>query len=187
MALRSLRRGIGSVFAALAVAASLGVAGTGSAHASTSASDGGTSDGVKGGASAAVVGTATVNFIHTATGRAYSCNVYRPSAIGQNPGPRQLAWNGTTLCDFQVHMQGASAAYVWGQDIAYYPGTWFDNISTMNSTTGQVTVFPGAWGVNNNVLFFVPPDYTATPGDGCSFQSATTVHCTATSGPLIVS
>ncbi|MDI5963467.1 hypothetical protein [Streptantibioticus silvisoli] len=134
-------------------------------------------------------GTAVTTFTDNTTGHVYTCRVYTPTGIGApNPPLHGASWTGVASCDLSLRMQGASAVYVWGQSIAYYPGSSYDDTAYTNSTTGTVVLYTGpAWGINNNVLFFAPPNTTATPGAGCYTQAAGQIHCTATTGPFSVS
>ncbi|MFJ4923390.1 hypothetical protein [Streptomyces sp. NPDC088725] len=181
MAPPSLRRKIGSAIATLGLAASFLVAGYGTAEAAPAA---------PAAVAPADIGadSAYVTYTYTATGDTTTCEVTVPSGIGYPPTqPHQLSWRSVVLCGLQLHMQGASASYVWGQDIAYYPGSQYDVIGYQSETVGRVNVPPGTWGLNSNVLLFTPPGWTAVPGTGCAAQDTTVIKCTATAGPILVS
>ncbi|MEV7425381.1 MULTISPECIES: hypothetical protein [unclassified Streptomyces] len=171
----TLQRKIGTAIVALGVAASSLVIGSGSAQA----------------AEAAVAednANAIVTFTNNVSGGVYTCEVTTPNGLGHPPTqPHQLSWRSVVVCGVVVRMYGVSASYVWGSDLAYYPGSTYDITGTIAETVGRVNVPPGAWGLNSNVIIFTPAGYTATPGNGCATVADDQTKCTATAGPILVS
>lgn len=132
-------------------------------------------------------GSAFVSFTNNNDGGVYTCEVTMPTGIGHAPTePHQLSWRSVVVCGVVVRMYGVSHSYVWGSDIAYYPGSTYDITGTIAETVGRVNVPPGAWGLNSNVIIFTPAGYTATPGAGCAAVAADQTKCTA-AGPIMVS
>ncbi|MFC8823814.1 hypothetical protein ACFT9I_00435 [Streptomyces sp. NPDC057137] len=137
---------------------------------------------------AADSGNALVTFTNNNDGGVYTCEITTPSGLGHAPTqPHQLSWRSVAVCQVVVRMYGVSASYVWGSDIAYFPGSSYDITGTIAETVGRVNVPPGAWGLNNNIIIFTPAGYTATPGNGCAAVAADQTKCTATAGPIMVS
>ncbi|MFF5631828.1 hypothetical protein ACFY7Z_20640 [Streptomyces sp. NPDC012623] len=133
-------------------------------------------------------GNAIVTFTNNVDGGVYTCEVTSPNGLGHPPTqPHQLSWRSVVVCGVVVRMYGVSASYVWGSDLAYYPGSTYDITGTIAETVGRVNVPPGAWGLNSNVIIFTPAGYTATPGSGCATVAADQTKCTATAGPILVS
>lgn len=181
MSPHSLRRRTGAVLAAFGVAALSLAMGAGSAQAAAPAAPAAAS-------APADAGSAFVTFTNNNDGGVYTCEVTMPSGIGYPPTqPHQLSWRSVIVCGVVVRMYGVSASYVWGSDIAYYPGSTYDITGTIAETVGRVNVPPGAWGLNSNVIIFTPAGYTATPGSGCATVAADQTKCTATAGPIMVS
>ncbi len=189
MASWSAQRRISGIIAVAGAAASL-AATAGTAHADTRLSTTATSPHDIHHAAPKAVRPAdspdeVVTFTQTGTGATFTCTVTRP--IGDNPNqPQQIAWRAVVFCGFPLRMQGTSSVYVWGQPISFYPGSSYDNTGTQNETVGRVNAFQGEWGINNNVLLFVPAGWTAAPPAGCYNQAADQIHCTNTLGPFPV-
>ncbi|MFD7089312.1 hypothetical protein ACFV94_16120 [Streptomyces sp. NPDC059896] len=183
---RSIHRTIGTAIAALGVAASSLVAGSGAAQAAEPAERAASSATAP--SAAAAEGNAIVTFTNNVSGGSYTCEVTTPNGIGHPPTqPHQLSWRSVVVCGVVVRMYGVSHSYVWGSDISYYPGSTYDITGTIAETVGRVNVPPGAWGLNSNVIIFAPAGYTATPGNGCAAVAADQTKCIATAGPIMVS
>ncbi|HEX4723089.1 MAG TPA: hypothetical protein VH333_11280 [Pseudonocardiaceae bacterium] len=66
-------------------------------------------------------------------------------------------------------------------------GSQYDgNFSAASSAGSRSGIFSGLWGVNNNVLIFLPAGDTTNPSGGCVWFNAqhTQVKCTVTTGPI---
>ncbi|RYJ29232.1 hypothetical protein CU044_2325 [Streptomyces sp. L-9-10] len=182
----TIHRTIGTAMAALGVAASSLVAGSGPAQAAGPAER--VSSSAAAPSAAAAEGNAIVTFTNNVSGGSYICEVTTPNGIGHPPTqPHQLSWRSVVVCGVVVRMYGVSHSYVWGSDISYYPGSTYDITGTIAETVGRVNVPPGAWGLNSNVIIFTPAGYTATPGNGCAAVAADQTKCIATAGPIMVS
>lgn len=117
---------------------------------------------------------------------ALSC-VVAPPLVTDTFATGELSWSAGVQCNTVLRMQGATVLFVWGSSNAFQFGSQYDgNFSAASSSGARFGIFSGLWGVNNNVLFFLPPGFTTNPGFGCFwFNSAhTQVKCTETTGPI---
>jgi hypothetical protein len=115
---------------------------------------------------------------------AFTCTVTFP-AVTDIFATGQISWSAAVGCSTVLRLQGLTALYHWGSTSVYAFGTSYDNYNSYETSSGSVSgIHGGAWGVNNNVLIFVPSGYTSTPGPGCYHPTAAEIHCTATTGPF---
>jgi hypothetical protein len=114
----------------------------------------------------------------------FTCSISYPY-VTDNFSNGNIAWSAANSCSTVLRMQGTTVLYQWGSTNAYAFGSSYDNYSTYNSSSGSVYgIYSGNWGVNNNVLLFIPAGYTTTVGGGCYYANSSEIQCTATSGPF---
>ncbi len=176
MSLRKLMRRTGLQFLLLGAVATALVTGAGSAQAATTSV---TSSGV-------VLHLVPVSGSAAGPQFFLSC-VVAPPLVNDNFSTGELSWSAGDQCNAVLRMQGTTVLFVWGSSNAFAFGSSYDgNFSAASSSGAQFGIFSGLWGVNNNILFFLPSGWTTTPGAGCFwFDSAhTQVKCTETTGPI---
>jgi hypothetical protein len=123
---------------------------------------------------------------HVAPQFALSCGV-APPLVNDNFSTGELSWSAGVQCNAALRMQGTTVLFVWGSSQAFQFGSQYDGVFSAASSSGsRFGIFSGLWGVNNNVLFFLPTGWTTNPSGGCFwFNSAhTQVKCTVTTGPI---
>jgi hypothetical protein len=115
-----------------------------------------------------------------------SC-VVAPPLVTDTFATGTLSWSAGDQCNAALRMQGTTVLFVWGSSNAFQFGSQYDGVFSAASSSGsRGGIFSGLWGVNNNVLFFLPAGWTTTPNGGCFwFDTAhTQVKCTVTTGPI---
>jgi hypothetical protein len=115
---------------------------------------------------------------------AFTCGVSYPF-VNDNFSNGEISWSASVSCNIVLRMQGTTVLFRWGSSSAYAFGSSYDNYSSFNSSSGAVYgIFSGTWGVNNNVLLFIPAGYSTTLGAGCYYVNSSQIHCTETTGPI---
>ena len=115
---------------------------------------------------------------------AFSCGVSYPT-VTDNFSNGEISWSASVSCNIVLRMQGTTALFRWGSSSAYAFGSSYDHYASFSSSSGAVFgIFSGLWGVNNNVLLFIPAGYTTTLGAGCYYVNSSQIHCTETTGPI---
>ena len=115
---------------------------------------------------------------------AFTCGVSYPY-VTDTFSNGEISWSASVSCNIVLRMQGTTALFRWGSSNAYAFGSGYDHYASYSSSSGAVYgIFNGTWGVNNNVLLFIPPGYTTTVGAGCYYVNSSQIHCTETTGPI---
>jgi hypothetical protein len=182
MALKRLRPRV--VMAGLAVAGILAAtAGTASASTATTTAP------VRPASSTAKAAVPSDTVVFTPVGRAaphttFGCSVTAPE-VTDTFSNGEFTWSAAVSCSITLEMQGTTVLYQWGSSSAYAFGSSYNDTSSYNTSSGSdYGIYNGTWGVNNNVLLFVPAGYTTTIGSGCYYATTTEIHCTVTTGPI---
>ena len=132
-------------------------------------------------------GGITLNLVRTSGPQFFlSCGV-APPLVNDNFSNGELSWSAGVQCNAALRMQGTTVLFVWGSSNAFAFGSSYDGTFSAASSSGaQFGNFSGLWGVNNNVLFFLPSGWTTNPSGGCFwFNTAhTQVKGTVTTGPV---
>jgi hypothetical protein len=115
---------------------------------------------------------------------AFACSVSYPE-VTDTFSNGEFSWSASVSCNIVLRMQGTTVLYQWGSSSAFAFSSSYDHSASFSSSSGAYYgIFSGTWGVNNNVLLFIPSGYTTTLGGGCYYATSTEIHCTATTGPI---
>jgi hypothetical protein len=127
---------------------------------------------------------ATEGVASASTQASFTCSVTYPY-VTDDYTTGHISWSAAVGCSIVLRMQGTTVLFPWGSNSAYAYGSSYDNYSSYNTSTGGIYgIHNGLWGVNNNVLIFIPAGYTTTLGAGCYYVNSSQIHCTATTGPI---
>jgi hypothetical protein len=171
MTLSTLARKAAKILAATGVAASLVMVGQQVSEASTA------------GVPAGTVVFTPVAGSGMSTQATMSCSVTYPY-VTDNYTTGQFSWSAAVGCNVVLRMQGTTVMFPWGTNSAYAYGSSYDQFTSYSTSSGTAYTHSGTWGVNNNVLLFIPAGYTAALGAGCYYVNSSQIHCTATTGPI---
>jgi hypothetical protein len=128
-------------------------------------------------------GTVIFTPIGASTQATLSCSVSFPY-VTDNYTTGQFTWSAAVGCNAVLRMQGTTVMFPWGTNSAWAWGSSYDHFASYSTSAGTAYTHSGTWGVNNNVLLFIPAGYTTTLSGGCYFVNSSQIHCTTTTGPI---